>query len=243
MLELVQELAAKFMEINPDVTIDVQGGGSGVGIQNVIDGVSEIGNSSSALKDDQKAQGLIGVDIALDGVAVIVNPNNPLTALTAEQVTKIYKGEITNWKDVGGADHAITVVNREAASGTRDAFTKFFKMSDKDAAGKTIEFYTDKAIEQNSGGGMATTVAGDEFAIGYISVGSLVDTIKALQVDGVAASKATVLDNTYKYWRPFVMVTKGDAQGLAKAFIDFCVKDPAGIEIVGKKYIPISEKK
>lgn len=243
MLELVQELSAKFMEINKGVIIDVQGGGSGVGLQNCIDGVSDIGNSSSALKDTDTAKGLAGTDIALDGVAVVVNPKNALSDLTKDNIVKIFKGEIKNWKDAGGADHAITVVNREASSGTREAMGKLFGLSGKDAAGKTVEYYTEQALEQNSTGGVITTVAGDEFAIGYVSVGSLQDTVKALSVDGVTASKATILDGTYKYWRPFVMATKGEPQGLAKAFIDWCVNDPVGVGIVGEKYIPITEKK
>ncbi len=243
MLELVQELAAKFMEVNNGVTIDVQGGGSGVGLQNVVDGLSDIGNSSSTLKDSDKEKGLIGTEIALDGVAVIVNPKNPLTDLSEENIVKIFKGEITNWKDVGGADHTITVVNREASSGTREAMGKLFGLVEKDAAGKTVELFTEKAIEQNSGGGVITTVAGDEFAIGYVSIGSVKDSIKALAVDGVTASKVTILDGTYKYWRPFVMATKGDAQGLAKTFLEWCVNDPAAQEIVNHKFIAIAEKK
>ncbi len=243
MLELVQELAAKFMEVNQGVTVDVQGGGSGVGLQNVLDGISDIGNSSSSLKDSDKEKGLVSVDIAMDGVVVILNPKNPVSDLSKEQIVKIFKGEITNWKEVGGADHAITVVNREASSGTREAMGKLFGLSGKNAEGKTEEYFTEKALEQNSTGGVVTTVAGDEFAIGYISVGSVVDTVKPLAVDGVAASRAAILDDTYQYWRPFVMVTKGEAQGLAKAFIEWCIHDPAAHEVVNEKYIPIAEKK
>ena len=243
MLELVQELASKFMDVNNGVTVDVQGGGSGVGLQNVLDGLSDIGNSSSTLKDSDNQKGLVGVDIAMDGVAVIVNPKNTLSDLSEDSIVKIFKGEITNWKDVGGADHAITVVNREASSGTREAMGKLFGLVEKDAAGKTIELFTEKAIEQNSGGGVITTVAGDEFAIGYVSIGSVKDSIKALAVDGIAASKATILDGTYKYWRPFVMATKGEAQGLAKTFLEWCINDLAAQEIVNHKFIAIAEKK
>jgi phosphate transport system substrate-binding protein len=235
MLELVEELAEKYMDINQGVTVDVQGGGSGVGIQNALDGVSDIGNSSSAMKQADIDKGLVGTVVAIDGVAVIVNKNNPLSDLTAEDIVKIFKGEVTNWKDVGGADHAITVVNREASSGTREAMWKLFGMaSDADLKG---------TVEQNSTGNVITTVAGDEYAVGYISTGSVVDTIKALSVGGVAPTKANILNETYKYNRPFVMVTKGAPAGVAKEFIDWVVSDPEGIAIVGEKYIPISEKK
>ncbi len=243
MLELVQELAAKYMDINGGVTIDVQGGGSSVGLQNCVDGISDIGNSSSALKDTDTAKGLVGTDIAMDGVAVVVNPNNPVSDLAKNDIVKIFKGEITNWKDVSGADHEITVVNREASSGTREAMGKLFGLSAKDADGKTVEYYTEKALEQNSTGGVVTTVAGDEYAIGYISVGSVKDSVKPLAVGGVKAGKETILNGTYKYWRPFVMVTKGEPQGPGKAFIDWCLKDPAAIEIVNGKYIAMAEKK
>ena len=160
--------------------------------------------------------------IALDGIAIVVHPSNPVKALTTDQVMNIYLGNIKNWKEVGGPDAPITVVSREDGSGTRDAFTSLV-MQKKDII-KT-------AIVQNSTGAVATTVAGDKNAIGYVSLSSLNPKIKALDIDGVAATEANVKNGTYKLQRPFIYVTKGDPTGLAKAFIDF-VLSPEGQKII-----------
>ena len=241
MQELAEQLAEGFMAKNPGVTVNVQGGGSSVGIQNVTDGLSDIGNASRALKDEEKSAGLVEYTIAQDGVAAIVNPANGVSDLTAEQIMKIFKGEITNWKDVGGKDAKIIVITREASSGTREAFTKLFNVIEKGADGKETVVITDKALECNDNGSMMTNVAGKPDAIGYCSVGSLNDTVKPLKVEGVDATKENIIANTYKYWRPFVMATKGDAKDLAKSFLDF-VYGPDGGAIVAKKYIPVAAK-
>jgi phosphate binding protein len=204
-------LAEKFMEENKGVQINVQGGGSAVGIESAISGAAQIGASSRALTADEKTK-LKDVQIALDGIAIVVNSANNIKALKTEDVMNIYLGNIKNWKELGGSDAPITVVSREDGSGTRDAFTTLV-MNKKDIL-KT-------AIIQNSTGAVATTVAGDKNAIGYVSLASVNNTIKALDIDGVAATDANVKNGTYKLQRPFVYVTKDAPAGLAKAFIDF----------------------
>lgn len=205
-------LAEKFMADNKGVQVNVQGGGSSVGIEAAVSGAANIGASSRALKDEEKAKGLVDTKIALDGIAVVVNPANTVTDLKAEQVMNIYLGNIKNWKEVGGPDAPITVVTREEGSGTRDAFVELV------LAKKEI---IKTAIVQNSTGAVRTTVAGDKNAIGYVSMASLKPEVKALQIDGVVANEANVKNGTYKIQRPFLYVTKGEPQGLAKAFIDF----------------------
>lgn len=205
-------LAEKFMALNKGVQISVQGGGSSVGIEAAVSGAANIGASSRALKDEEKSKGLVDTKIALDGIAIVVHPSNTVTNLKTEDVMNIYLGNIKNWKEVGGPDAPITIVSREEGSGTRDAFTDLV-MKKKDIV-KT-------AIVQNSTGAVRTTVAGDKNAIGYVSMASLAQEVRALSIDGVAANEANVKAGTYKIQRPFIYVTKGAPEGLAKAFIDF----------------------
>ncbi len=235
---LVEDLAKAFSAKYPDVKINIQGGGSSVGVSSAADGTADIGNVSRALKDAEKAE-LKDYTIALDGITVAVNPKNPVSALTAEQVTRIFKGEIKNWKEVGGADQPIIVIIREASSGTRDGFQEFFKLQEK-VDGKLTEFVTEDSVQTNDNGSMMTNIAGKEGAIGYCSLGSANGTVKLLSVDGVAPTEATILDGTYKYQRPFVMATKGEAQGLAKAFIEWVMGDEGKAIVAGKYIVPKS---
>ncbi|NMC28271.1 MAG: phosphate ABC transporter substrate-binding protein [Syntrophomonadaceae bacterium] len=205
-------LAEQFMAQNKGVQISVQGGGSSVGIEAAVSGAANIGASSRALKDEEKNKGLVDTTIALDGIAIVVHPSNTVTNLKSEEVMNIYLGNIKNWKEVGGPDAPITIVSREEGSGTRDAFTDLV-MKKKDIV-KT-------AIIQNSTGAVRTTVAGDKNAIGYVSMASVTQEVRALSIDGVAANEANVKAGTYKIQRPFLYVTKGAPEGLAKAFIDF----------------------
>lgn len=196
--------------------------GSGSGITAVSEGRCDIGLSSRALKDEEKAQGLKETVLALDGIAVIVNPENKVEDLTVEQIAKIYTGEITNWKDVGGADAEIVLIGREAGSGTRDGFESI--TDTKDACKYRQEL--------TSTGDVITTVGQNPGAIGYASLAALKDTVKAIKVGGVAPTEATVKDGTYKIQRPFVLVTK-DGTALSKTaqeFFDFATsKDAADI--------------
>ncbi len=227
---LSDELAKAFQEKNPNVTVNVQGGGSSQGVKAASEGICEIGASSRKLKDSEGSLGLVTHQIAIDGIAVVVNPKNALTDLTADQAKKIFAGEITNWKEVGGADAAINVVTREAGSGTRGAFEEM-------VMGEEAKI-TDKAVTQASNGSVRQTVAGDANAIGYLSLGFLNEEVKGVKYDGVEPTVDNVKAGTYKVSRPFLYLTKGEPSGAAKDYIDF-VLGPDGQKIVGEDYITV----
>lgn len=214
-------LAEKFMAKNKGVQVNVQGGGSSVGIEAAISGVAGLGSSSRDLKPEEKAK-LKETKIALDGFAIVVHTSNTVKALKTADIMNIYLGNIKNWKELGGTDAPITVVSREDGSGTREVFTTLI-MNKKDII-KT-------AIIQNSTGAVRTTVAGDKNAIGYVSLSNLNKDVKALDIDGIVASDANVIAGTYKLQRPFIYVSKEAPTGLAKAFIDF-VLSPEGQKII-----------
>ena len=174
--------------------------GSGSGIKAVQEGRCDIGLSSRELKDEEKAAGLTGTVLAYDGIAIIVNPENPVSDLSLETIAKIYTGEITNWSEVGGSDAEIVLIGREAGSGTRDGFES---ITDTEDACQYRQ-------ELTSTGDVITTVAQNPGAIGYASVASVKDTVKAMTVDGVAPTEATIKDGSYVVQRPFVLVTKTD---------------------------------
>ena len=172
--------------------------GSGIGIKAVQEGRCDIGLSSRDLKDEEKAAGLTGTVLAYDGIAIIVHPENPVSDLSVETIAKIYTGEITNWSEVGGNDVDIVPIGREAGSGTRDGFES---ITDTEDACKYRQ-------ELTSTGDVITTVSQNPGAIGYASVASVKDTVKALKVDGVAPTEETIKDGSYVVQRPFVLVTK-----------------------------------
>ncbi|KUO72252.1 MAG: phosphate-binding protein, partial [Clostridia bacterium BRH_c25] len=223
---LAEELAKVFKTKNPNVTIDIQGGGSGVGVKSAMDGVVDVGMASRELKTEEKS--LKEFKIAVDGIAVIVNPANGVSDLTVEQIFKIYTGEITDWKDVGGNPGKITVVTREEGSGTRGAFIELTGI-DTDDGDKTIA----SAITQGSTGAVITTVSGDPNAIGFASFGSAKDKteIKMISVDGKACTEENLNSGVYKIARPFLMLTNAEPTGLSKEFLDF-VLSPEGQEVV-----------
>ncbi|HRS21342.1 MAG TPA: phosphate ABC transporter substrate-binding protein [Clostridia bacterium] len=214
---LAEELAKVFKDKNPNTTIDIQGGGSGVGIKSAADGVVDIGMSSRDLKPEEKS--LKEFKIAVDGIAVIVNPNNKVEDLSTEQIFKIYTGEITDWKEVGGDSGEITVVTREEGSGTRGAFIELTKIESKSEGDRTVA----SAITQGSTGAVIATIAGDPNAIGYASFGSAKEStgIKMISIDGKACTEENIYSGEYKISRPFLMLTKAEPTGLAKAFLDF----------------------
>ena len=193
--------------------------GSGSGIKAVSEGRCDIGLSSRALKDDEVASGLVGTTLAYDGIAIIVNPENPVSDLDVETIAKIYTGEITNWKEVGGKDAEIVLIGREAGSGTRDGFESI--TDTKDACRYRQEL--------SSTGDVITTVAQNPDAIGYASLASIKDTVKAVSVGGVTPSEETVKDGSYVIQRPFVLVTKQDTRLSARAqkFFDWATSADA----------------
>lgn len=229
---LAEELAQAFKGKNPDVTIDIQGGGSGVGIKSTLDGVVDIGMSSRELKEEEKS--LKEFRLAVDGIAVIINPANEVSNLTMEEIRKIYAGEISDWSEVGGKNGKITVVTREEGSGTRGAFIELTGLEAKEGDKKVDKTIT-TAITQGSTGAVMTTVAGDPNAIGYASYGSAKDKtdIKSISVDGQACTEENLNSGSYKISRPFLMLTKEEPIGLSKDFLDF-VLGSEGQEIVGE---------
>ena len=204
--------------------------GSGSGIKAVQEGRCDIGLSSRDLKDEEKAAGLTGTVLAYDGIAIIVNPENPVSDLSLETIAKIYTGEITNWKDVGGNDSEIVLIGREAGSGTRDGFES---ITDTEDACQYRQ-------ELTSTGDVITTVSQNPAAIGYASVASVKDTVKALTVAGVAPSNETILDGSYVIQRPFVLVTKADGilSAAAQAFLDYALSADAHEIITAAGVVP-----
>ena len=208
-------LGESFMQLHPDVTFTYNPTGSGSGITAVQEGRCDIGLSSRALKDEETEAGLKGETVALDGIAIIVNNENPVTDLTLEQIAQIYTGEITNWSEVGGNDEEIVLIGREAGSGTRDGFESITGTED----------LCQYRQELTSTGDVITTVSQNPAAIGYASLASVSDQTKTLTVDGVEPTEDTVRDGSYKIQRPFVLVTR-DGEALsaqAQAFYDYAM--------------------
>ncbi len=217
-------LAEEYMLRHPQSPpINVQGGGSTAGIQAAQTGAADIGMSSRELRDDET--GLYAITIARDAIAVIVNPRNPVSDLTLEQIRAIFSGQLTNWKAVGGEDHPITLVTREEGSGTRGAFQKLV-MGEEEIFGE--------AIVQDSNGAVRELVASDPHAIGYISLGIADERVKVIKVNGVEPSIESVERGEYLLVRPFLFVLKGEPQGLAKDFIDF-VLSPEAQELLAQE--------
>jgi len=229
---LAQSLAEVYMEQTPDVKIDVQGGGSSVGVKSAAEGTTPIGMASRALKDSEMEEypDLIAHTIARDGIALVVHPDVPVDGLSLDEARQIFGGEITNWSEVGGPDENIIVVSREEGSGTRGAFEDMV-MGDE-------ALIVDTALLQPSNGAVKTTVASTPLSVGYISFGYLDDSVKPLAIDGVGPTVANAQNDTYPVVRPLNMVTKGEPTGLAKAFIDFIMTDE-GQQIVANDYIPV----
>lgn len=230
MEKVIGALGEAFMEANDGVTFTYNPTGSSAGIQAVQEGRCDIGLSSRALKDEEKTSGLTETILAYDGIAVIVNPENTVTDLTLEQIAAIYTGEITNWAEVGGADAEIVLIGREAGSGTRSGFEEIVEV--KDACKYRQEL--------SSTGDVITTVAQNPGAIGYASLASVKDTVKAVKVGGVAPSEATVKDGTYAIQRPFVLATKEGEQmnDAAQAFFDYVTSVEANDIIVSAGVVP-----
>ncbi|MBN2168324.1 MAG: phosphate ABC transporter substrate-binding protein [Actinobacteria bacterium] len=234
---IAQEAADQFMEDNPGANVTVQGGGSSVGITQVSEGSVDIGDSSRELKDEEKDLGLVDHKVAFDVIVLITNPDVGIENLTADQVTDIFTGAITNWSEVGGQDEPIEVVTRDSASGTREMFDEKALGSTKD---KPVELIKG-AIEANSNGIMRQNVASTKGAIGYISYGYLDKSVTALDYNGVEASLENSLDKTYPLARYLHMFTKGEATGITSEYIDFVLSPDFQNETVSREYIPMTE--
>ena len=219
MEKVIGALSESFMAQNSGVTVNYNPTGSGSGNTAVQEGTCDIGLSSRALKDEEKSAGLKETVLAYDGIAIIVHPDNPVSDLSVEQIAKLYTGEITNWKDVGGNDAEVVLIGREAASGTRDGFESITGTKDK----------CQYRQELTSTGDVITAVSQNPDAIGYASLASIKDSVKALNVDGVTPSEATVKDGSYKVQRPFVLVTMEgkELSPAAQAFFDYAVSSDA----------------
>lgn len=231
MEKVIGALGEAFESKHKGITFTYNPTGSGSGITAVSEGRCDIGLSSRNLKEEEKAQGLQGTVLALDGIAVIVSPENPVSDLSLDNIARIYTREITNWKDVGGDDGEIVLIGREAGSGTRDGFESITGTADQCAYRQ----------ELTSTGDVITTVAGNPAAIGYASLASVKDTVKALSVDGVAPSEATVQDGSYVVQRPFVLVTKEGAalSEAAQKFFDFITSPDAAELISAAGAVPV----
>ncbi len=232
MESVIGALGEAFMEAEPDVTFTYNPTGSGSGIQAVSEGRCDIGLSSRALKDEEIESGLVETTLALDGIAIIVHPDNPVTDLDVETIAKIYTGEITDWADVGGEAGEIVLIGREAGSGTRDGFESITETED---ACKYRQ-------ELTSTGDVITTVSQNPNAIGYASLASVGDTVKALAVDGVEPTEETVMDGSYVVQRPFVLVTREDEElsDVAQAFFDFALSEDSAEIITLAGAVPVN---
>lgn len=223
-------LAEEYMILHPGTIIDIQGGGSSAGIMAAQSGTAAIGMSSRTLSGDETS--LWNVEIARDGLAVVVNPSNPIQDLTLNQISGIYSAGITNWSQLGGPNAKIHIITREDGSGTRDAFVKL-------VMGKAN--ITPRAIVQDSNGAVRQLVADDPDAIGFISLGLVNETVKAIQLEGVAATRENVINGSYGLSRPFLFLTQGEPTGQAKEFIDFVLSAEGQQILINEGLVPSSE--
>lgn len=225
MEKLCNTLKEEYMN-ETGVEIDVQFTGSGSGIQAVSEGTVDIGNSSRALKDEEKAQGLVENIVALDGIGIVVDKANTVTDITKDDLAKVYKGEIKNWSELGGSDSPIVVIGREAGSGTRGAFEEILDVEDACVYAQEI----------NSTGAVMAKVASTPGAIGYVSLDVIDDTVSTLKVEGVEATAENIKNGTYAIQRPFVMATKGEISEQSSTVQDFFnyIDGEKGQEIITK---------
>lgn len=229
MEKVIKAVNGAFMEKNKGVTVNLNLTGSGTGIQEASEGKCDIGNSSRKLKDEE-AEKLDATVVGLDGIALVVNPTNKLEDITIEDLAKVYSGEITNWKDLGGDDKAIVVIGREDGSGTRDGFESIV-MGDKEPK---------YAQELESTGSVINAVATTDGAIGYASLANVDETVKALKVGGVEATEENVKSGTYEVQRPFICATlKGSDNKLAKAYLDFILSEEGQALVLAQGAVPV----
>lgn len=229
MEKVIKAVNGAFMEKNKGVTVNLNLTGSGTGIQEASEGKGDIGNSSRKLKDEE-AEKLDATVVGLDGIALVVNPANKLEDITLQDLAKVYSGEITNWKELGGDDKAIVVIGREDGSGTRDGFESIV-MGDKEPK---------YAQELESTGSVINAVATTDGAIGYASLANVDETVKALKVGGVEATEENVKSGAYKVQRPFICATlKGSDNKLVKAYLDFILSEEGQALVLAQGAVPV----
>lgn len=230
--DVIGTLSEAFMEEYPDVDITYDPNGSGAGITGASDGTYDLGLSSRDLTDEETGEGLTATTFALDGIAIVVHPDNPVTDLSMDNIKKLATGEITNWSEVGGSDAPVVLVGREAGSGTRDGFESIVGVEDACVYEQ----------ELTSTGAVMAAVAANPNAFGYVSLSAVDDTVKMVTVDGVEASEATVQDGSYTIQRPFIFVTKEGEEltPQAQAFVDFATSDAASDLIAGAGAVPLA---
>ena len=235
MTDVMTILAEQFGMDHEGVTVSVEGGGSGAGVEAATNGTADLGLASRGLKDEEKSAGLVENIIALDGIAIIVNSENQVANLSVEQIAKIFTGEITDWSEVGGTAGEIAVIGRESGSGTRDGFESITETEDKCQLDQ----------ELTSTGAVIEAVRGNTAAIGYASLSAVEhqDGINAITVDGVACNEDTILDGTYKVQRPFVVITKEGVEltAQAQAFFDWAMSADAADLIRKAGAVPTAE--
>ena len=214
MEKLANAMNEAFMEKYPNVSATAEFTGSSAGIESLAAGSVDIGDASRALSDDEKGQGIVENIVAIDGIAVITDTDNTITDIKSEDLAKVYTGEITNWKDLGGKDEQIVVIGREAGSGTRDAFEELMDVKDS----------CKYAQELDSTGAVLAKVAATPGAVGYVSLDVLDDTVNGLKINAVEPTEENILAGTYVLQRPFVMATKGEISEQSEqvqAYFDF----------------------
>ncbi|MCR4667468.1 MAG: phosphate ABC transporter substrate-binding protein [Desulfovibrio sp.] len=233
-IPVMKAAAQDIMRANPKIRITVAAGGSGVGVQKVGEGLVQIGNTGRALKEKEIAKyGLVSFPFAIDGVAVAVNPDNPVTSLTKAQIKDVFAGKVTNWRELGGHDAPISLYVREDGSGTRETFET--RALDKASS-------TDKANVVNSNGAMKTAIAKDANAIGYVGIGHLDASIRGVAIDGQKPTQEGAASGAYPVTRLLYMNTKGQPQGLTKAFIEYIFSEKGKVLISKAGYIPYAKK-
>lgn len=233
---LADEASKKFMELNPKVSIQVQGGGSGTGLTQVSGGQADIGNSDVFAEEKLEAgpaAELVDHQVAVVAMAAVVNPAVGVDSLTKDQLVKIFKGEVKNWNEVGGADQAIQIINRPSSSGTRATFEKY-------ALGTKTEDI-EGSIQEDSSGNVKKLVAETPGAIGYLALSYLDDSVVTVKYEGVEANEENVANGTYPVWAYQHMYTKGEPTGAVKAFLDYMLSDAVHDNIVDLGYIPVSK--